>query len=178
VRPARSKSGDAVRDVVGFSSTFALAVAAAVSIRAIRVSVVREMRSRRFRRAMRMATRCSSSSSGAASSTRSISSTATMSCSWKQRAPGDRGDPAHPFPDRPGLLDDDLHAEHVGHHGVALGAQHGVDLRVDRREIVGDLVHALLHGELRHEPGGAGQEKRSTAAGWPMTARPSPSLIS
>jgi hypothetical protein len=39
-------------------------------------------------------------------------------------------------------------------------AQDVVDLLVDHREVVGDLVHSLLHGQLRHDPGRPGQHRR------------------
>ena len=74
------------RRLVGCSSTFELAVPAAASMRANRRSVLREMSSSRSCRAAFSPRRCRSSSSGDASSTRSSSSTAIASCSWKQRA--------------------------------------------------------------------------------------------
>ena len=45
-------------------------------------------------------------------------------------------------------------------HRVLLGAEHVVDLLVDRGEIVGDLVHGLLHRKLRHDPRGTSQNRR------------------
>ena len=74
--------------------------------------------------------------------------------------PGDLGDPADLLSDGHGLLDHEVHADHVRQHSVLLGAEHVVDLLVDRGEIVGDLIHGLLHRKLRHEPGSTSQNRR------------------
>lgn len=57
-----------------------------------------------------------------------------------------------------GLVDDQAGSDDAGHHVVLLGAQDVVDLLVDGGEVGGDLVHCLLHGDLRHDRPGVGQE--------------------
>jgi hypothetical protein len=59
-----------------------------------------------------------------------------------------------------GLVDVEAHSDHVRQDCVLLGAKDVVELRVDRGEVVGDLLHGLLHRELRHEPRGTGQNCR------------------
>jgi hypothetical protein len=51
-------------------------------------------------------------------------------------------------------------ADHVSEDGVLLGAEDLVDLGVDDGQVVGDLLHRLLDGELGHDPGGAGEDRR------------------
>jgi hypothetical protein len=58
-----------------------------------------------------------------------------------------------------GLVDVETHSDHVRQHGILLGAEHVIDLRVDCGEIVGDLVHGLLHRKLRYEPCGTSQNR-------------------
>ena len=59
-----------------------------------------------------------------------------------------------------GLLDHQVHADHVSQHGVLLRAEDVIELLVDLREVVGDLVHRLLHRQLRHDPGRTRQNGR------------------
>jgi hypothetical protein len=69
--------------------------------------------------------------------------------------PRDLGDAADVLAHRHRLLDHQVHADHGGEDGVLLGAEDVVDLLVDHREVLGDLVHGLLHGQLRHHARGA-----------------------
>ncbi len=78
--------------------------------------------------------------------------------------PGDTGDLAHRGPDAPSLLKRQGNPVHGSQGSGLLGAADVVELLVDLDQVVGDLSHGLLPGELRHEArhaghgGGVGQE--------------------
>ena len=64
------------------------------------------------------------------------------------------------LPDRHGLLDHEARTDHARDYGILLPAQDVIDLLVDRREVVGDLVHGLLHRQLSHDARRTRQHRR------------------
>ena len=74
--------------------------------------------------------------------------------------PGDLRDPTHRLADAHCLPDREIDSVQARQHLVRLGAKDVVELLVDRGEIVRDLVHLLLHRNLRHDPGGTRQHRR------------------